>query len=61
MRIGITGCAGMLGSHLSEILLSEGHEVIGIDNLDVGSYDNLIEIFENENFTFINLMQRKKI
>ncbi len=60
MRIGITGCAGMLGSHLSEILLSEGHEVIGIDNLDVGSYDNLIEIFENENFTFYKLDAREK-
>jgi nucleoside-diphosphate-sugar epimerase len=30
----ITGCAGFIGSHLSEKLLSEGHQVIGIDNFD---------------------------
>jgi nucleoside-diphosphate-sugar epimerase len=27
----VTGCAGFLGSHLSERLVSEGHEVIGVD------------------------------
>jgi UDP-glucuronate 4-epimerase len=30
----VTGCAGFIGSHLSERLLSSGHEVIGIDNFD---------------------------
>jgi nucleoside-diphosphate-sugar epimerase len=31
MRCMVTGCAGFIGSHLSERLLSEGHTVLGID------------------------------
>ncbi len=34
MRILLTGAAGFIGSHLSEKLLSLGHEVVGIDNFD---------------------------
>lgn len=34
MKILLTGAAGFIGSHLSERLLSLGHEVIGIDNFD---------------------------
>ena len=41
MRIGITGVAGMIGSHLSEILINKGFEVIGIDNLSVGKKENI--------------------
>jgi UDP-glucuronate 4-epimerase len=31
MRALVTGCAGFIGSHLSESLLEDGHEVVGID------------------------------
>jgi UDP-glucuronate 4-epimerase len=31
MRVLVTGCAGFVGSHLSESLLEDGHEVVGID------------------------------
>lgn len=34
MRILITGIAGFIGSHLAERLISEGNEIIGIDNFD---------------------------
>ncbi|MGC6456718.1 MAG: GDP-mannose 4,6-dehydratase [Coraliomargaritaceae bacterium] len=34
MKILLTGCAGFIGSHVLDRLLSEGHEVIGIDNFD---------------------------
>jgi len=27
----VTGCAGFIGSHLSERLLEQGHEVVGVD------------------------------
>ena len=51
MRILVTGCAGFLGSHLTERLLAEGHDVIGMDNFITGRPENM-ENF-GERFTFI--------
>ncbi|MEJ7783946.1 MAG: GDP-mannose 4,6-dehydratase, partial [Solirubrobacteraceae bacterium] len=31
MRALVTGCAGFIGSHLSEVLLADGHHVVGVD------------------------------
>lgn len=36
-RILITGVAGLIGSHLAEQLVKDGHEVYGVDNLSIGS------------------------
>jgi dTDP-glucose 4,6-dehydratase len=52
MRILITGAAGFLGSHLSDRLLSDGHEVVGLDNFITGSRDNIAHLMGNEKFTF---------
>ena len=41
MRILITGGAGFIGSHLSELLISEGNQVIALDNQSTGSVKNL--------------------
>lgn len=41
MKILITGVAGLLGSHLAEQFLKEGHEVYGIDNLSIGLASNV--------------------
>jgi dTDP-glucose 4,6-dehydratase len=52
MRILITGAAGFLGSHLCDRLLSEGHQVIGMDNFITGSPDNIAHLASDENFSF---------
>jgi dTDP-glucose 4,6-dehydratase len=52
MRILITGAAGFLGSHLSDKLLADGHEVIGMDNFVTGNPDNIAHLAGNEKFTF---------
>lgn len=52
MRILITGAAGFLGSHLSDKLLGDGHEVIGMDNFITGNPDNIAHLAGNEKFTF---------
>ena len=49
--IGITGIAGMLGSHLSEQLITANYTVKGIDNLSVGKLENLEKIINNEKFS----------
>jgi dTDP-glucose 4,6-dehydratase len=53
MRILITGGAGFVGSHLCDRLLSEGHEVLAMDNLITGSTDNIAHLAGNRNFKFI--------
>lgn len=53
MRILITGAAGFLGSHLCERLLSEQHEVVGMDNFITGNPDNLAHLTGNPRFSFI--------
>ena len=59
MKILITGVAGMLGSHLAEILTNKNHEVYGIDNLSIGKKKN-IEIKNKKKFKFYKLDIRKK-
>lgn len=53
MRILITGGAGFLGSHLCDLLLDEGHEVIAIDNLITGSIANIEHLVGRDGFLFI--------
>ncbi len=50
----VTGGAGFLGSHLCEELLSRGHRVICVDNLETGSLAN-IEHIRDERFVHLNL------
>jgi UDP-glucose 4-epimerase len=52
-NIFITGGAGFIGSHLTDEMLSKGHSVTVLDNLENGSLDNLVEASKNPNFRFI--------
>src|SRR5476649_1007373 len=49
----VTGAAGFLGSHLTDLLVLRGHKVIGLDNFVTGSVDNISHLGGNKNFKFI--------
>lgn len=53
MRVLITGGAGFLGSHLCDRFLTEGYEVVALDNFITGSVDNIAHLAGNPNFKFI--------
>lgn len=54
MRILISGAAGFIGSHLVDRYLSDGHDVIAIDNLVTGDVENLREALQSPSCRFIN-------
>ena len=52
MRAIITGGAGFLGSHLSELMLEKGWEVLCLDNLVTGSESNISHLLAHPQFRF---------
>lgn len=57
MKILVTGCAGFIGMHVSQYLLNQGHQVVGIDNLNDYytpqlKLDRLKQIETSEGFSF---------
>ena len=53
MKALVTGGAGFIGSHLSERLLKNGHQVIVVDNLSTGSLKNIEACKGNAAFEFV--------
>ena len=52
MRALITGGAGFIGSHLCDVLLDQGHEVLILDNLSTGSIDNIAHLKGRPGFEY---------
>jgi UDP-glucuronate decarboxylase len=53
MRILVTGGAGFIGAHLCESLLSQGNEILCLDNLFSGAKRNIYRLLSNPRFEFI--------
>ncbi len=54
MRILVTGGAGFLGSHLCDLFIAEGHQVICMDNFLTGRPENIAHLIGNDAFHFIH-------
>ena len=52
-RVVVTGAAGFLGSHVCDLLLDRGDEVVGIDNLCTGDRANVDHLSRRDGFTFV--------
>lgn len=53
MKILITGGAGFLGSHLTDLLLTRGHSITAVDSLITGSRENVAHLEGNPNYKLI--------
>ena len=53
MKILVTGGAGLIGSHLCETLLAQGHEVVCLDNYFTGSKRNIFHLLDSKNFEIL--------
>jgi UDP-glucose 4-epimerase len=54
-KVLVTGIAGMIGSHLLDVLLEKGYMVTGIDNLSYGNLDNIQHNLAHPNFKFYRI------
>ncbi len=53
MQILLAGGAGFVGSHMADALLSKGHKVMVVDNLEKGRIENIQHNLGNKRFQFI--------
>jgi UDP-glucose 4-epimerase len=60
MKIIVTGAAGLIGSHLTDQLLADGHTVIAVDNLSFGNRSNCNFTIEDIDLTTPNCLDKFK-
>ena len=53
MRVLLVGVAGFIGSHLSDRMLDDDHQVIGVDNFSTGRRENLAHLHEYPGFQLL--------
>jgi dTDP-glucose 4,6-dehydratase len=53
MRYAISGAAGFIGSHICDRLIASGHQVVAIDNLITGHYENLKHLETSAGFEYL--------
>jgi UDP-glucose 4-epimerase len=53
MKTLITGGAGFIGSHLADLLVSKDYDVVAVDNLSLGTIENINHLLNCRNFKFI--------
>lgn len=51
----ITGGAGFIGSHLTKLLMDKGHEVVCVDNFELGKKENVVELMDAPNFKLVEM------
>jgi UDP-glucose 4-epimerase len=60
MRALVTGGAGFIGSHLTELLIGKGHEVVVVDSLASGRQENLGALISHPRLTFLQADMRHR-
>ena len=53
MKILVTGGAGFIASHLCDLLLTQGHDIVAIDDLSTGRLENIASFRSRPNFHFV--------
>jgi nucleoside-diphosphate-sugar epimerase len=52
-KVCVTGAAGFIAGHLSEALLAQGHEVVGLDDFSSGKRENIALLAKNPRFSLV--------
>ena len=61
MKFAVTGGAGFVGNNIVRLLVSEGHEVLVIDNMHTGKKENLKDVLEKIQFHNIDIRNIEKL